>query len=195
MYIANFTSGGLLLNESRAVARLLLSGVPADKLSDTVLTGNVLQKRTPSSAKRILNLLMLRLKDLDAPYLEFLLSAGSAEASLFLLAVCCEKHRILGDFLIYIKRDCIDQYRTAISHEDWNHYFARCINAEPEIDSWTEATRKKLRSTMFTMLANAGVIEKKSGKLLPLYFSSALTDYLASPGHENTRAILEGLLA
>ena len=61
-YKAVITAGALKLPESRLVADLLLRKVDADGWKDAIVTKNVLQARSPATARRLTKLVRGRLE-------------------------------------------------------------------------------------------------------------------------------------
>ena len=60
-YAADITAGALKLPESRLIADLLLRQVDDEGWKDAIVTRNVLQARSPATARRLTTLIRRRL--------------------------------------------------------------------------------------------------------------------------------------
>ena len=65
-YKADITAGALKLPESRVIADLLLRQVDAEGWKDAIVTKNVLQARSPATARRLTTLIRGRLETMGA---------------------------------------------------------------------------------------------------------------------------------
>ena len=65
-YNAEISAGSLMLPESRRVARFILTQPDRATWFDTLRTENILQKKTPATARRQATLIRKRLNTLDA---------------------------------------------------------------------------------------------------------------------------------
>jgi len=61
IYNAEILAGSILVSESRQIARLLLAKANPEQWHQAIIIENILQKRTPSSAKRQASLIKNRL--------------------------------------------------------------------------------------------------------------------------------------
>ena len=153
MFSATITSGGLLLQESRILAELLLAGSSPDELLAMTLERNLLQKRSPMTTRKMVRLIIPRLADMERGFLEIVARGDKQEASLLLLASMITCHRLIGDFLLYIGRECIAQYKTAVTFQDWKQFLVQCAQLQPNVESWSPATVKKLKNVVFRLKA------------------------------------------
>lgn len=193
MYSANITGGGLLLQESRILAQKLLSGVPITALMASTLSENLLQKRSPATTSKMAGLIISRLSLLDEKFLRLVVDGNKREASLLLLATISEAHTLVGDFLLYIGRECFAQYQKTLSEKDWKNFFEQCAQRQPSLNTWSESTVKKLRNVIFKLLSECEVLDAKTNELHPLILPSTVRAYLEDPRKEYARRCLEGM--
>jgi len=78
IYNAEIVAGSLLIPESRNIARLLLNGANKTNWHHAIIVDNILQKRSPASAKRQAKLIRNRL-ELMKPDLWVLVDKGSSD--------------------------------------------------------------------------------------------------------------------
>jgi hypothetical protein len=141
----DIVAGSLLLAESRKIARLLLGSVEKDAWYRAVVVENILQKRSPATAKRQARLIRDRLESMP-PDLWRMVADGNAElATQALLAAAIKHSRLLGDFLDQVVRQHVMSFDFRLSAGHWSDYIESCEHLDPNIHGWTESTRRKLR--------------------------------------------------
>ncbi|NKC15019.1 MAG: DUF1819 family protein [Gammaproteobacteria bacterium] len=178
-YTASITNGALKLTESRAVANLLLQGLDAQGWHDAIQTRNVLQARSPETAKRLTRLLRARL-ELMAPPLWKMVADGSALLATHACLAAAVKHsRLLGDFLDQVVREQYRLFRPALGHPLWAHYIEDCRSRDPAMSAWSESTVERLRSSVFQILAQVGYLENtRTLKLQCVFIAKEVLGYL-----------------
>jgi Putative inner membrane protein (DUF1819) len=66
-----------------------------------------------------------------------------------------------------------------LSNKLFVDYLEGCLERDPEMPQWNETTRKRLRSSVFQMLAQAGYIEKTGNlKLQTVHIADQVLRYL-----------------
>ena len=99
IYNAEISAGSLMLPESRRVARLLLTHPTKEQWFQALKVDNVLQKKSPATARRQARLIRNRLDTLEHEAWS-LIAEGSQEVATQLLFAAAIKHsRVLADFL------------------------------------------------------------------------------------------------
>ena len=153
-FTGELVAGSLLLAESRKIAHLLLAGADKDAWYRAIIVENVLQKRSPATAKRQSRLIRHRLESMT-PDLWRMVSGGNAEvATQALLAAAIKHSRLLGDFLDQVVRQHIMSFDFQLSARDWSDYLESCEHLDPNVREWAESTRRKLREVIFRILVN-----------------------------------------
>ena len=178
-YSADLTAGALKLSESRIIADLLLRGIVKEQWKDAVIKQNVLQTRNPSTAIRLARLIRGRLELMDADLWKLVRDGNSTVAAHALLAAAVKHSPLLGDFLDIVVREQYRLFRPAISYKLWDDYLVDCRGRDPDMPLWNESTRKRLRSSVFQILAQAGfIVDTKSLKLQTVHISPQVVHYL-----------------
>lgn len=178
-YRADITAGALKVHESRIIADLLLRHLDEAAWKDALYDQNVLQARRPKTAARLTLLLRGRLT-LMQPELWTLVRDGSGiVATQACLAAAIKHSALLGDFLDLVVRDHVARYAQTLSKTVWDDYVLDCRGRDPEMPEWSAATRDRLRSSVFHILAQAGYVENtRTLRLQPVYLASPVLDYL-----------------
>ena len=178
-YKAEITAGSLKVAESRIVAGLLLRKVNADGWEKAIIEDNVLQTRSEATAIRIGRLIRKRL-ELMSPDLWRLVRDGTGTVATHAVLAAAVKHSpLLGDFLDLVVREQYRLFNTALSNKIWDEYLDDCRGRDPDMPIWNESTRKRLRSSVFQILAQAGYIENtRSKRLQTVHIASQVLQYL-----------------
>ena len=178
-YKAEITAGALKLPESRIIADLLLHQVDADGWKDAIVTKNVLQSRSPATARRLTRLIRGRLETMG-PELWKLVRDGKGTVAAHAVFAAAVKHSpLLGDFLGGVVAEQYRLFSPALSPKLFADYLEDCRGRDPEMPQWHETTRRRLRSSVFQMLAQAGYIENtRSLKLQTVHIADQVLRYL-----------------
>lgn len=178
-YKADITAGALKLPESRLIADLLLRQVDAEGWKDAIVTKNVLQVRNPATARRLTTLIRSRLETMG-PELWKLVRDGKGTVAAHAVFAAAVKHSpLLGDFLEIVVAEQYRLFSPALSRKLFADYLEGCRERDPEMPQWNETTRRRLRSSVFQMLAQAGYIENtRSLKLQTVHVADQVLRYL-----------------
>jgi hypothetical protein len=182
-YSADITAGALKVPESRIVARLLLDGLNGQAWKDAILKDNVLQARSPATAVRLARLIRLRLKTMDADLWKLVRDGTGTLTTHATLAAAVKHSPLLGDFLDLVVRDQFRMYNPRLSKATWEAYLDDCRGRDADMPLWSESTRRRLRSSVFQTLAQAGYLaDTKSLTLQPVLIARQVVDYLQDHG-------------
>lgn len=178
-YTSTITSSSLRLRESRIIAALLLQGVDALEWRRQVKELNILQMGSPHSVNRISLLLRARLEPLGPGLWEMVRDGDRILATQAVFAGAVKESRLLGDFLDLAVREQRQLYAETLSPRVWSDYVAGCRGRDPDMPSWSEGTVSKLRSAVFSMMAEAGYLNNtRELRLQKVFLVPQLAEYL-----------------
>lgn len=178
-YRADITAGALKLPESRIIADLLLRQVDAEGWKNAILTKNVLQARNPATAVRLTRLIRGRLQMMDRDLWALVRDASSRVAAHAVFAAAVKHSHLLGDFLEIAIGDQQRLFGKALTNKLWDDYLEGCRERDSAMPLWSEPTRRRLRSSVFQMLAQAGYIENtRTLKLQTVHIDDQVLRYL-----------------
>jgi hypothetical protein len=184
-YSADISAGALKVPESRIIAGLLLQGVDEQGWKHALNSENVLQTRNPATAIRLARLIKARLVLMDAELWTMICEGTGVVAAHAVLAAAIKHSHLLGDFLDLIVREQYHLFNPILSNRLWDDYLSGCRSRDPEMPEWNESTRRRLRSSVFQTLAQAGFIEStKTLKLQPVQIVPQVLRYLISRNEE-----------
>jgi hypothetical protein len=178
-YRADLTAGSLKVAESRGIADLLLRGIDHEGWTTAIVKENILQARNPATAIRLARLIRSRLLLMDAELWKLVRDGTSTVTSHALLAAAIKQSPLLGDFLDLVVREQYRLFSPVLPRSVWNTYLDDCRGRDPEMPQWNESTRKRLRSSIFQMLAQAGFLEStRTLRLQPVHIAAQVLQYL-----------------
>jgi hypothetical protein len=176
-YDTKITDGSLLLRESRIIAKLLLDNEDVER---ALVTENVLQRKTPNSAKRQANLILGRLRGMPPSILHLIADGNSEVARQAVFAAIIKRHCLVRDFLERVIKPHHQAFEKKLSPKDWERFMAECEVVDPTVKNWGAATRKKLREVVYRILAEAGYLENtRTLNLCPVTIDPTLVKALA----------------
>lgn len=185
IYTATITSASLRLRESRIVATLLLRRLSADEWKQAILERNELGMDSPGSIPAVSRLLRARLESLGEGLWEMVRDGDRELSTQATFAGAVKNSRLLGDFMDITLREQRALFATKLETPMWNEYLAGCRGRDPDMPAWSDTTVAKLRSAVFTMLAEAGYLRDTRTLLLQnVFIDAALVDYLRDRGED-----------
>ena len=178
-YKADLTAGALKVAESRVIADLLLRGVDDAGWRRAIYEENVLQARSPKTAKRLRTLVRNRLETMTED-LWLLVRDGTGDEATHACLVAAVKHsHLLGDFLDLVVREQYRLYAETLSKKLWGEYVEECRSRDPDMPEWSESTIARLQSSVFLTLAEAGYLDGvRTAKLQTVHIVQPVLRYL-----------------
>jgi bacteriophage exclusion system BrxA-like protein len=178
-YSATITAGSLKVTESRLIADLLLHQIDPIALQKALIDTNVLQAATPLSAIRIGGLIHARLSRMGPGLWRMVRDGTTTTSTQACLAAAIKHSALLGDFMDLVLRDFYRQHIEVLPKSVWEDYLIDCRARSPEMPTWHESTQRRLRSTVYQTLAQAGYIEStRTRRLQTVHIAHPLIEYL-----------------
>lgn len=178
-YAATITSATLRLRESRIIADLLIRQVNNVAWREIVIESNALQMNSIESIKRISRLLRARMDPLGPEVWLLIRDGDRQQATQAVFAGAVKHSRLLGDFMDIVLREQRLLFAKKLEYWMWNEYIDSCRGRDSEMPQWSESTIKKLRSSIFSMLSEAGYLENtRSLRLQTVFLDDHLKHYL-----------------
>lgn len=184
-YSADLTAGSLKTRESRILANLLLQEADDQAWDKAIYDENLLQTRNPATAKRLTRLIRKRL-ELMGPELWRLIRDGSSTvATQAVLAAAVKHSHLLGDFLDTVVREQFCLFSETLPKTLFDAYLQECRSRDPEMPEFTEATCRKLQTTVYHILVQAGFLsDTRKPKLQPVHIANEVIRYLDDNGED-----------
>lgn len=184
-YNAEISAGSLLSFEARRIALLLLSNLTPVAWQNAIETENVLQKKTPATARRQARLLRRRLTTLDIEAWQMIAHRETEVVTQLLLAAAVKHSQLLGDFMRRVYGARQRQLEPTLLVSDWQDFLAECAHQDSAVDTWSDSTKAKLFQVIVRILAESRYLENaRSMKLTPQSLHPDVRRYLAA--HDET---------
>jgi hypothetical protein len=169
----------LKLPESRLIAGLLVREVDAAGWKDAIVTQNILKVRRAATARRLTKLIRGRLETMG-PDLWNLVQDGKGDVAIQAIFAAAVKHsQLLGDFLKMVVGEQYRSFGKALTNSMWDAFLEGCRERDADMPQWSESTRRRLRSSVFQMLAQAGYVENtRSLRLQTVHIADQVLRYL-----------------
>lgn len=191
-YNAEISAGSLMLAESRRVARFMLTHPDRASWLDALKNQNILQKKSPATARRQARLIRNRLETLDEHAWQ-MVAEGEQELALQVLLAAAIKHsRLLGDFLRDVVTGHLRRLEHTLSPADWDAFLADCARRDAAVETWSATTRAKLLQVVLRILAEARYLEStRSLRLTPPLLHPEVLRYLRARPESAVLAAME----
>ena len=202
-YRLSFTVGGLLAEQGRTVAGLMVGDtavaaavdtlpsadrdddafVPAELLESVrryAVAENVLQIRTHAAGGRIVNEGIKRLSALTMGELRCIADADMLQSDrrALMWVAMCRYYALVGEFAQEVLREHFLIGTTTITYGDYEHFMLGKAMWHPEIDDLSTSTSAKLRSNVFKAMAEAGLVNRTDDTIIPSLLSREVAGIL-----------------
>jgi hypothetical protein len=185
-YALSFTSGALLMREAAIVAPLYLRERDWAKVRALVADDNLLQARTAASGFRVAREVAQRLAVLTDDEIELLMEATATERGHLLWAAACRRYELIGDFAEEVVRERFLLLTPTLGYEEFDSFVHGKALWHSELAELKESTLHKLRSNVFRMLNEAGLLSD-SGHVLQAVLSQRVASALAARSPSDLR--------
>lgn len=191
-YNAEISAGSLMLPESRKLARMLLQHLSEERLVEALKQDNVLQKKTPATARRQARLIRNRLETIDETGWQQVADGNNEVATQTLLAASIRHSQLLGDFMQDVYARHLRRLEHSLNARDWEAFLIECAHRDLAVGTWADSTRKKLFQVIVRILAEAGYLDStRKMNLTPPMLHPTVVGYLKRLGDNQTLGCME----
>ncbi|WP_318471991.1 DUF1819 family protein [Photobacterium leiognathi] len=165
-YLGDLIGGSLMIKESQLIAGLLLTQPSKEQWDDALVNQNILQKRSPASAKRNAATIKKRIGSLSNEFLSALANANHEEAAQLMMAATLINSPLLADFMRTVVMDAKRMYRESIDSKDWEYFWEDKCRLYPEFAEMSESSTYKIAQVAFKVMTDGGFLESTKSKIL-----------------------------
>jgi hypothetical protein len=192
IYTTTITAASLRLRESRIIAELLLQGVSDEAWNEAIFEQNMLQMDSIESIRVVSRLLRARLEPMGEELWTMVRDGDREQATQAVFAGAVKNSRVLGDFMDITMREQRAIFAKKLEYRMWNEYIAGCLGRDPDMPHWKESTVARLRSAVFSMLAEAGYLKGTRSLLMQnVFVDLQLAAYLRARGERYVLRCME----
>jgi len=175
-YDANFTAGGLLFNEFKALEEMLV-GVKFDQLiKQEEEENNKIGIATSSARKRVISEIKRRYKVAPTDFWDNFFIWSEAEQKLALFYLCLKTYPLIMDIHLEV---ALKKYRIGAKLDayDIQMRFEEIMSTDEEVASWSDATLKKLNVQYRKALRDPGLYSTSKRLQKPEKISTQFWNY------------------
>lgn len=177
-YRLSFTVGGLFLHESVALAQAWVSSRDWNAVRGAVPNNFFVASGGASSATRLRNEAIRRLRNLKEEELTHLSECPVTDAKALCWVAACREYRLLSDFAWQILLDHHSPYAEPIRGANFEMLLDGLAAADTNVASMKRTTRARLSSVLLRMLREAELIDEE-GRVLTLPITDGLRSLLS----------------
>ncbi|MBU0673649.1 MAG: DUF1819 family protein [Proteobacteria bacterium] len=178
-YQMSFTTGGLFLHESLLAVDLYLLHRDWKKVRDLLLSGNLIQARTISSAQRVTREICQRLSLLTLEQLQLLFSGTTQERQGLLWVAVCKRYSFIKDFMTEIVRENFLRLNMVLHPSDYDMFFHDKEEWHDELARLSQTTKAKLRQVLHKIMHEAEILTKDD-TIIPAILTARLAQVLVA---------------
>lgn len=178
-YKLSFTGAALSLSGSITIAEVYLQLRDWEAVKEKIKRENLLQARTQSSIQRVFQELAPRLQELTGEQLELLVEGNHQEKKYLLWYAICRRYVYIREFALEVLHEKYLRLDYELTEFDYEAFFNRKADWHDELDQLKESSRTKMKTVLFRMLREAGLISKDH-VIIPTVLSRRLIEVLVS---------------
>ena len=158
-YPLSFTGASLLPRESQLVASRYLELGTWEAVFDSVKSHPIFGQRKEASVRRTFNELALRLDTLAESEMIQLAEGDANARRLILWQAVCRTYPFIGNFVEGVVFPKVRRLDYRLLESDYRGYLREESERQPRLLELTESTLEKLRSRLFRLMEEAGLLD------------------------------------
>ena len=164
-YSAAFTAASMMYREMTVLLPLLKDEHANDLIKKEIEENNLLCINSLNSRKRVVSELQRRFKAVSIAFWDSYLQMDERAQRVALMYVLLKTYQLLFDMHICVTLNLWRSATTELQNSDIMLYLNELASQDQFVNSWTEATRKKIATTYILMLHQAGLMKNDSSSL------------------------------
>ena len=157
-YTAAITGGGFLYEETCTLLPLLQSDNREELLKDEAINNRLLRINSETSRKRNIAEVSRRYDTMPAKFWLDFLDMQEEDQKVALFFVMLKTYKICFDFHINVTMRKWNSISKRVEHDDLMMEFNEIAAKDEFVDSWSEATKKRVASAYLTILRKINMI-------------------------------------
>ena len=173
-YRMSFSVGGLMLNESLAIARAYRFGERWADARERLLAQGASSLPKLASQTRALREVYDRighLSDAERRYLSA--EADRAEQQAMMWLAICRTYRFVHEFSVEVINERYQSWRLDLGLEVFDRFLAEKAECDPSLAELSSSTCAKLRQVLFRILRESG-LRSDEGRIQPIWLSGRM---------------------
>jgi len=179
IYSFSFTGAGLHLADLRRLACLAVEK-GRDAIHDRQLSEEVIKKGNERTNRRELQEFRKRIEVLSDEQLSLQCEGDLFEQKQIALLGICKAYTYFKDFVVEVILEKYVVFDYELTEGDYFTFLNRKLEHHPELENFSSSTLGKVKTRVFHMLTETGVIEVGTRKILPQALSSRVRQAISS---------------
>ena len=194
-YSAGTTKLSFWFSEFRKVIRLLNSGKTLLEIKKMNLEENIFSASTQATAIKIFNTVSTRVKSLNPAFYTLFEESDISNQKVIALIAVMQSDSLFFDFVYEVYREKLIIGTNELADSDFGVFFKDKQIQSEKVAKWKDYTLMRLGNCYKTMLMEAGLIDKTTGKrkILKPIIDRSLEDCLKINGMELSLHALTGV--
>ena len=193
-YNAGLMAQSFWFVEFKKIVELYHNGQDFDEIKRQCIDENLFGAINPNRERRMCGYLLSRLRSMDERLVDIFVRADIATQKLINLITVMNTNRLFFEFVYEVYRNKLIVGESSIDLKDGNIFFAQKESQNEDLASWSESTKKKLRSLFLNILTEADLVrwidDKKQKRCVNrVFINLELENYLKSTNRSMYNAI------
>ena len=195
-YSAGLMSQSCWFIEFRKIVSLIAAGKTDDEIKAECLDNNMLGAPKEYRAKRMYGYLINRSKMMDDELIQMFMEGDLETQKQINLIAILRGDRLFFEFVYEVYREKAILGQKLLEDSDINVFFRNKDNQSDTVEQWNAGTKKRLKSSYLTCMADAGLIrvEKKTRYITPPIVDDRLAAYLEQCGDHAIFVAIAGVV-
>lgn len=161
IYSASFTAGGLLYSEFNALLEIISRKDWKDSLAAEIRNNQYLKINSETARIRVITEIKKRIKSIDSIFYDYFMVCNEQEKKLLLFYLMLKVYPLVFSFHFDVT---IENWKKGVSIIDPYVYQMKLDElsaSNPDVDSWSDQTKRKVITVYIRMLTETGFIINK----------------------------------
>lgn len=160
-YSAKLTAEPFLYNETKIIAKFLMTGEAEEKLRKRNIDENLIKYKSPKSIVRVNSAIFRRLNVMNKEMLEDFVCSNIENSKQILLYAIMKTDKLVRDFVMEVYKDKLMMRKEYIEKFDIdNWYEEKCILSNT-LKERSETTAAKLKQVIMKIMQDSGLVIKE----------------------------------
>lgn len=157
-YNAGLMAQSFWFVEFKKIVELYHNGEDFDEIKRQCIEENLFGAINPIRERRMCGYLLTRLRSMDKSLVGIFIRADIATQKLINMITIMNTNRLFFEFVYEVYRNKLIVGESSIDLKDGNIFFAQKESQNEVLASWSESTKKKLRSLFLNILTEADLV-------------------------------------
>lgn len=166
-YKLSFTSNSLNFEETLKILEIYTAQKKNWNVTqDLVVSKNILQRKKEKTITREFREIKLRLNNLTDAQLSLLLESDVETQKLIILLAIAKTYKFVKEFIVEVIRYKFILFQNVLFDSDYESYYSDKAAVYEKLDLIKDSTKNKIRSVLFTILTQAGLLNSTKEKII-----------------------------